>query len=429
MSRTGRILGAAARRACPAPAAIRPAGPKGPDQSMNAPTMRLAYFVHDLGDPAVIRRLDMLAPQLADAVVIGFHRDAVPPATVAGWPAIPLGRTADRQLGRRVLSVLQARLRLGELRPRLEAATVVMSRQLETLVLARAARARFAPGAMLVQECLDVHGLLVGGGLLNRALRRLEGWLLRGCDLLLISSPAFLREHLAPAHGAALPQVLLVENKVLGAELTMQAARPLASPPAGPPWRIGWYGMIRCRRSLELLIGLVRQFPGLIEVEIRGRPSLNVIPDFAALVSGVPGLSFLGPYDRRHDLPAMYRGVHFAWAIDYYEAGANSDWLLPNRLYEGSLYGAVPITLARTETGRWLAGRQAGVLLQEPLEAALPAYVSALDGAGYAAAAAAIAAIPRGDLVEDGTALGAALLRLPAPGAAMPPVAGRPVPA
>ncbi len=396
---------------------------------MTAPTMRLAYIVHDLGDPAVIRRLDMLAPHLADAVVIGFHRDAVPPSTVAGWPAIALGRTEDRRLGRRVLSVLQARLRVGAFGPRLAAATVVMSRQLETLVLARAARARFAPAAMLVQECLDVHHLLVGGGLLNRALRRLEGWLLRGSDLLLVSSPAFLREHLAPAHGAALPRVLLVENKVLGSELATQDAAPLpAAPPPGPPWRIGWYGVIRCRRSIELLTALVRQFPGQVEVEIRGRPSLNVIPDFAALVADVPGLRFLGPYDRRRDLPAMYRGVHFAWAVDYYEAGANSDWLLPNRLYEGSLHGAVPITLARTETGRWLAGRQAGVRLAEPLETALPGFFAGLDAAGYAAAAAAVAAIPRGDLVEDGAALAAALLRPRGAGTAiLPPEAGRPV--
>ena len=33
--------------------------------------MRLAYLVHDLADPAVARRLAMLAPHLASAIVIG----------------------------------------------------------------------------------------------------------------------------------------------------------------------------------------------------------------------------------------------------------------------------------------------------------------------------------------------------------------------
>lgn len=387
--------------------------------------MRVVYFVHDLGDAAVARRLDMLAPHLADAVVIGFHRSPNPPATVAGWPTVPLGQTEDAQLGRRILSVLQARLRLGSLRPYLEGATVILSRQLETLVLARAARARFAPQARLVQECLDVHRLLVGPSWKSAALRRLEGRLLRGCDLLLVSSPAFVREHLAPAHGAGLPPVLLVENKVLAAEQAVQEDAPAAPLPAGPPWRIGWYGVIRCRQSLALLADLVRRLPGQVEVEIRGRPAPSAVPDFDAVVAATPGLRFLGPYDRRRDLPRLYRGVHFAWAIDYFEAGANSDWLLPNRLYEGSLYGAVPIALARTETGRWLAARQAGVLLQEPLDATLPAFFAGLGAADHAAAAAAVAAIPRGDLVEDGTALAAALLQgIPRPGAGQPRCAG-----
>ena len=390
--------------------------------------MRLAYIVHDLADPAVARRLAMLAPHLASAIVIGFHRDATPPAQVAGWPAIPLGRTEDAQLGKRILSVLQARLQLGTLEPHLAGATVVMSRQLETLVLARAARARFAPGAMLVQECLDVHRLLVGRSWKSLAMRRLEGRLLRACDLLLVSSPAFLREHLVPAHGAALPPAMLVENKVLQAELA--PAEPTAARlPAAPPWRIGWYGVIRCRESLMLLADLVRRLPGQVEVEIRGRPAPSAIPDFAAVVAATPGLHFLGPYDRRRDLPALYRGVHFAWAIDYFEAGANSDWLLPNRLYEGSLHGAVPIALARTETGRWLAGRQAGVLLREPLSQTLPDVFAALDAGGYAAAAAAVAAIPRTDLVEDGTALAAALLQAQPRETRQPlPATGAPVP-
>jgi succinoglycan biosynthesis protein ExoL len=55
--------------------------------------------------------------------------------------------------------------------------------------------------------------------------------------------------------------------------------------------------------------------------------------------------------------------VHFTWAIDYFEAGQNSDWLLPNRLYEGSAQGAVPIALNSVETGRWLAARDAGLRL------------------------------------------------------------------
>lgn len=363
------------------------------------PPIRLAYVVHDLADPAVARRLEMLRPFLADAIILGFHRAESPPARVAGWPAIALGRTADARMLQRATMVLRARLALGRLRAHFEGRDVILSRQLETLVLARAAQAEFAPEARLAQEYLDIHRLLVRRDLAGRALRMLERRLLSAVNLLVVSSPAFLDAHLRPAHGAALPPAELIENKVLAAE---ESEASSLSPPAAPPWRIGWYGMIRCRHSLEVLAGLVRRLPGLVEVEIRGRPALTAIPDFDAVVRSTPGLIFAGSYDRRRDLAAMYRGVHFTWAIDYFEAGANSDWLLPNRLYEGSLHGAIPIALDRVETGRWLAARNAGVLLEEPLEASLAAFFQGLTPATHAAAAARMAKLPRADLVDDG---------------------------
>jgi hypothetical protein len=78
----------------------------------------------------------------------------------------------------------------GQKRKKIAGRDVVLSRQLETLVLGRAARDGFAPDALLVQECLDVHRLLVCQGLAARLLRWLEHRLLAACDLVITSSPA-----------------------------------------------------------------------------------------------------------------------------------------------------------------------------------------------------------------------------------------------
>jgi hypothetical protein len=155
-------------------------------------------------------------------------------------------------------------------------------------------------------------------------------------------------------------------------------------------------------------------------VVIRGRPRRNVIPDFDQIVAATPGLSFLGEYDRHTELAALYGDVHFAWAVDFYEAGRNSDWLLPNRLYEGTLYGAVPLVLDSVETGRWLAARQCGVRLEDTrnrgLDRSLLEYFSGLDGARYAEARTALARVPLSDLLDDQAAcdrFGKALEALP----------------
>lgn len=162
------------------------------------------------------------------------------------------------------------------------------------------------------------------------------------------------------------------------------------------PWRIGWFGVIRCRRSLALLAALAQ--PGVVEVVVRGRPAPGAVPEFDRVAAATPGLTFLGGYDRRVDLARIYGAVDFTWAMDFFEAGGNSDWLLPNRLYEGSLFGSVALALRSTQTGTWLAARQAGVLLDEPLERTLPAWFAALTPARHALAA---ATIPRRDTVCD----------------------------
>lgn len=377
---------------------------------MRPPPMRLVYLVHDLGDPAVVRRLDMLRPYLTTAIVIGFHRAGAAPAEVGGWPAISLGQTMDSKLGHRAWSVLRARLLLHRLQPHMVGATVVIARQLEMLVLARSARGRYAPDAVLAYECLDIHRLMVARSLVGSALRLLEQRLLPATDLLVVSSPAFVREHLSATHGQRLPPICLVENKVLRSDLASLPTQALK--PAGPPWRIGWFGMLRCRRSLDLLSALVRQLPGQVVVDLRGRPSYAAIPDFDAIVATTPGLRFLGAYDRRKDLAAIYGAVHFAWAIDFYEADGNSRWLLPNRLYEGGLHGVVPIAVATVETGLWLAARGAGMLMAEPLGVDLLRHFSGLRPDMYASAAEQVAGVARSawlDEGQDGKRLAAAL--------------------
>jgi succinoglycan biosynthesis protein ExoL len=386
--------------------------------------MKLAYFVHDLADAAVHRRVRMLKPH-AELVLLGFRRSERPVTEVEGLMPIDLGRTRDARMGQRVAAVLRAAATGRRWQAGLAGVTVFMARQLEMLVLASLARRRIAPGAPLAYECLDIHRLMLDPGPPGIGLRALERLLLRRCATLVVSSPAFLSEHF-DRYGSGGPTRLLAENKVLASELPAPMEAGLGGAglgvaglggaglvdaglvgagaggrPAGPPWRIGWFGVIRCQRSLHLLADLARRLPDRVEVIMRGRPSRNVVPDFDAVVAATPGLRFLGAYDRQTELAAIYQDVHFTWAMDFYEAGLNSAWLLPNRLYEGSLNGAVPLALGSVETGRWLERRSCGVRLEEPLDAALAAFFTTLQPADYAARRAEMARLPLADLIDD----------------------------
>ncbi|MCB4825484.1 glycosyltransferase family protein [Roseicella aerolata] len=321
--------------------------------------MRIVYFVHDISHADIPRRIDMMRQGGAEVTVIGFHRKEKIDHSIAD-KVISLGQTHDGNFPQRIAAVLKAMALLSRHAKEIRAGHVIMARNLEMLVLGAAARRRFLPGRPLVYECLDIHRFMTQQGSVGRLLRLVEGNLLRASQALVTSSPGFLREYFERTY-PRLPPAMVVENKVFPA---IAEGRPgKAVLPPGPPWRIGWFGVIRCRRSLDILAEVARQAPGLIEVIVAGRPAKNVFGDVDAAFSGIPGIRYIGGFADEAELARLFASVHFAWALDFYEAGANSDWLLPNRLYRSAYYGAVPIGLATVETGRWLARYDAGLRL------------------------------------------------------------------
>ena len=366
--------------------------------------MRLLYLVHDLDDAAVRRRCRFLREGNAHVSVVGFRRQkedaSRPPAE-----GREIGRTWNGRLFRRIATALRAATVPNDWHREVAEADVVVARSLEMLLVAVLVRRRHGRGIPVVYECLDIHRLMTRTDAVGKGMRWLERRLLASCALLVVSSPRFINAYFRRYH-PRLGRWALLENKLLGSEFTTPtasspgAAARYEAVPAGPPWRIGWFGVIRCRRSLELLAALVRGANGAVEVELRGLPARDVVPEFDAVVAATEGLSFGGAYDRATDLPVLYGRVHFTWAIDFYEDGLNSDWLLPNRLYEGSAFGSVPLALRWVETGRWLAEHGCGLLLDPIPERTLPALFAGMTNAAYEDARQRVVRLDPGLLVE-----------------------------
>jgi succinoglycan biosynthesis protein ExoL len=327
----------------------------------------ILYLVHDLWDATVHKRIAMLRDGGAEVTVMGFYRgDQFPPNYIHDCPVIILGKTYDGQFLHRILLTLWNVVKIRKYRAVFQQSDVVMARTLEMLAIAVRGKPR-----TLVYESLDIHRLLLKTGPIGSALRWIEGWLSRRAKLLLTSSPAFIDCYFKPLSRVRLPS-LVIANKVYVASGVDQSPPP-QRPTLSHPWKIGWFGAIRCRKSLDTLIQLVQSMKGQVEVIIRGKPALDQFDDFYQMTSDVPGLSFRGPYIK-DDLARMYGEVHFTWAIDMFEEGLNSSWLLPNRIYEGGRYGSVPIAQSHVETGKALTQLGIGVLLNDPLRDNLDAF-------------------------------------------------------
>ncbi|RYD98224.1 MAG: glycosyl transferase family 1, partial [Sphingomonadales bacterium] len=287
--------------------------------------MHLVYFANDLHDSAIERRIRMLLQGGASVALAGFHRQAEVPAKVAGLIPTSLGRTRDARLADRALMVARHTVAASTLTPLLDNADIVIARNLEMLVIAARVIAASGRSVPLVYELLDVHRLLAGDGLVGRSMRRLERWGIGRSAGIILSSPAFASEHLA-RHYPDLPPTILVENKILD----LSSVRPSATAPAAPPWRIGWFGILRCRQSLTALAAIAARLGDRVEIDLRGVIGLPIADMIDDILARHANIRFQGRYTNPGDLQQVYGQVHFAWAIDYYEQGLNSTWLLPN---------------------------------------------------------------------------------------------------
>jgi succinoglycan biosynthesis protein ExoL len=332
----------------------------------------IAFFGHNANEPAIRRRVR--AFQSAGHDVVGFmpHRG---PKQATDWPVIDLGETRDNAYGQRIMSIFRGADIAARERDILANCDAIYARNLDMLAVAVRARRKLGLETPLIYECLDVHHRLTGPSPVARLLRRVERRLLAHCALVVISSPRFETEHFAVHYPGAYRAFLLENLMIEGDDFP---ARPDSEPveaASGGPLRIGCFGNLRCRRSLDLLLGLARRFPDDVTITLRGYPAPGVFDNFEAEIAPYENVSFGGRYSAPGDLAAMYGAVDLVWAGDWYEAGANSLWLLPNRIYEGGYFATPSLAPDGTETARWLREHGSGILLAPPVERALEAEI------------------------------------------------------
>ncbi len=322
----------------------------------------ISFFGHDAGDAAVRRRVAGFTA--AGYTVTGFmmrRGDDNP----RDWKNVDLGQTFDAAYWQRMRAIFKGARVAARHSDALRCSDLIYARNLDMLICAMLVKRWLKLAAPVVYECLDVHHLLTRNDPLGIFLRKLERRLITNTSLLVYSSPAFEREFFQ-AHYGGLYTPYLLENRLVDAGAL--PARPAKIAKLKRPLRIGWFGILRCQRTLHLLEKLAASFPEEIKIITAGIPAETQVPDFNARISGRANMFYGGPYQSPKDLPGLYADIDLIWAGDFYQAGYNSKWLLPNRLYEGGYFSVPAIAPHDSETGRWVRMHCSGFALEEPLE-------------------------------------------------------------
>ncbi|MEM6388125.1 MAG: glycosyltransferase [Pseudomonadota bacterium] len=340
---------------------------------------RIVYFAFDLTEASQIRRIAALRELGHDVRSVSFRRGNMNVDFVPDWPNLDLGYMPNQRFAERILRLARAVPLLFRADPIFEDADVIIARNFDLLALAAIARAARLPRATpLIYECLDIHSLFVGRRLVNRVMRFLERWLMSKTALLWVSSPGFIHGYFQPMQGYDGP-FALIENKLWFDGLPPPRPRPTGSILRSGPITLGWVGSIRCAASLDILAETARRLGPKVRVEIHGNVHSHALPHFDAVIAELDNVTWHGPYRYPDDLGRVYCGCDAVWAQDLWQRGGNSDWLLPNRIYEASWFGCPSIAVADTETGRRVTTDGLGLTIQDPSADALEGLLSGID--------------------------------------------------
>lgn len=334
----------------------------------------IAFFGHDSGDAAVRRRVRALSDDGFDIIGYMPRRRA---DKAADWQNVDLGMTRDGAFINRIKVIFTGACRAARPRNNLKRADLIYARNLDMLACAFLAKRFLNSKTPVIYECLDVHRMMCRQDLIGKGLRAIEGALLKRCEGLVVSSPGFLKNYFARYH-EGLYRAVLVENRLAAGADYGTRTKSAAHVGKNAPLKLGWVGNLRCKVSLGLLADLADHFGPRLEVHLHGQPARTEIDVFEPVIDPRANMFYHGRYRSPEDLATIYEGLDIVWAGDFMEAGYNSEWLLPNRIYEGGYYATPSVAPSGTQTAHWIATHECGFLVEQPLEQTVIALIETL---------------------------------------------------
>ena len=373
----------------------------GPTVSTQPP-LKGIYVGVDATNPTLILRIRSFLRAGVQLKAFTFRRAKFNTSYEPEWDNVHLGMTTDRNYLSRLPALIGGLIKMMRHRDDFRAADFIYARNMDLLFLGLLARKLTGSHAKLVYEVEDVQEIFFKDTRSGRLFRWLERWALRKIDLLVPLSPGFMRGYFEPVQNYDGPHYVL-ENKI------QLGDRPDTRTEAGEAWKgirdrwvIGWFGTLRCPKSMALLEQIAETLGDKVEIYTRGYPTETGLDAYMEIVNRHPNWVYDGEYTIPDDLEQMYGRVHFSWCIDFLDEFGNSPLLLACRMYQGGFYGAVPLVVEGWEMDRWLTRAGVGHAFEQPFAEPICAFLETLDRGDYEAERARIEDNRNELFLEDG---------------------------
>lgn len=214
--------------------------------------------------------------------------------------------------------------------------SIVITSTLDMLLVTRVVG--FFAEVQIRHQVRDLHSLQLGNGIASRALQKFEGWLLKRCELLIYSAPAFFDEYYAKIYDG---RKVLLENL---------------------PQPVAWNGFSSTQLNNSEFkigyIGIIRYMNPLVNLVIAIEKLSNSGRRYTALFAGggnsaevqmhvrTPDLfTFIGRFEYTSEVAKLHRDIDLIYAV-YDRFDRNCQIAMPTKFYE-ALVTKIPIMVSK----------------------------------------------------------------------------------
>lgn len=308
--------------------------------------MKAIFLLPVISEARCHKRIRELKKLGVQPKIFAFERDYYEGKTIEGWYEL-LGNIQHGKYYKRFIPFSKA---LFKIRSAINNVEMIYAFGLDMLLLGWLASRGYGKPVKLVYEVADIREILTGERLESRLCRKLERFLLQYVDMLVVTSEAYITGYYRQIQGMDDLCYKVIENKLDVNDM------PLVRSPAAKlsegSMRIGYFGVIRCQRSWEILKEVAKRGNGKVTVYVRGIP--RGLDSFEEEARSIPYIEYGGPYVSPDDLDSIYQQVNIVWACYTYQGTGTGNWrwARTNRFYESCFFKKPMFAQAGSEDGR-----------------------------------------------------------------------------
>ncbi len=306
------------------------------EYKVNNSSIKILVALQVIGHPRDSKRVDMLKQAGFTVNAAAFERDYHKGRALT-CPVEVLGKVENGKYFKRFFMMLKA---IPKMRKQIKNSHVVYASGADMAMMA--ILAGISLNKQLVLEVGDIRKIQVSKSIGGFVSRLVDKWIASKSSFIVVTATGFIEWYYRQWLKLE-PEFVLIENKLESGSIKNFSNKNME---VSDKITIGYFGVLRCEWSCEMLAKIALSYPNKVNIVIAGIKQVNF--DLESTSKKLSNFKFLGTYKSPDGLAELYNQVDIVWSCYPPPNDIQTDWwkaqaiCRSNRFYE-SCYFKTPL--------------------------------------------------------------------------------------